>query len=122
MQYHNVKWKFNVVVFFWPFSPNFTIFFYQKIPVFSNDAMIFFYCQEKKETKKKGGDKYGLVRWINGMACSLVRIKYIIIWWESLKVFLIRFKFNVILKSYFSFTINVVEYIVYLLYNVWNWN
>ena len=39
--------------FFRPFSPNFTIFYYQKIPLFSVLTMVFFYCQEKKETKEK---------------------------------------------------------------------
>ena len=39
--------------FFRLFSPNFTIFFYQKIPRFLTITMIFFYCQEKKETQKK---------------------------------------------------------------------
>ena len=39
--------------FFRLFSPNFTIFFYQKTPRFLAITMVFFYCQEKKETQKK---------------------------------------------------------------------
>ena len=62
------------MIFFWLFSPNFTIFFYQKIPLFSAITMIFFYCQEKKETEEKGGDRYGLVWWINAMAYILVKL------------------------------------------------
>ena len=39
--------------FFRLFSPNFTIFFYQETPRFLATTMVFFYCQEKKETKEK---------------------------------------------------------------------
>ena len=49
-------------------SPNFTTFFYQRKPPFLNFTMIFFYCQEKKETKEKvviGMDWFdALMEWV----------------------------------------------------------